>query len=65
MKKYVVFSQRTAGYLQLCGFVIKKIETSNDGSGRNVFIFNDSDELREKINQYDKFIDLNRDFLFR
>lgn len=56
MKKIVIFNQKVAGYLMLNGFVIKKLEQSNKEDGRrNVFIFNDTEELRDKINKYNQF----------
>ena len=56
-KNIVVFSQQVAGFLMLNGFVLKKIETANKKSDRrrNVFIFNESQEIRNKINSFDQF----------
>jgi hypothetical protein len=52
-KEYTVFSMKLAGYLMQKGFVLKRMEkTMQDDSNRNVFIFNESPELLEKIHQY-------------
>lgn len=57
MKKYVVFNQRVCGWLMMHGFVLKVIEKSNkDNSNRNVFIFNDTEDLRNCISKYDNFM---------
>lgn len=49
----VVFNQKVAGYLMLNGFVLKKIEKSNKiDCQRNVFIFNDTEQIREKISKF-------------
>jgi len=50
-KEYVIFNQRLAGYLMQKGFVLKRMEKSNK-SNRNVFIFNNTDDLIEKIKNY-------------
>jgi hypothetical protein len=52
-KEYIVFNQKLAGYLMQCGFVLKRIEkTIKNNSNRNIFFFNESDELMEKIVYY-------------
>lgn len=56
MKKTVVFNQKVAGYLMLNGFTLKTIEKSHQNPNMNVFIFNDSVELKDKISKYDNFI---------
>jgi len=64
LKKYVVFNMRVAGYLQLKGFQIKKLEQARNNATKHVFIFNDTDELRKAISQYDNFIDCMNDYSF-
>ena len=61
MKKYVVFNQKVAGFLMVKGFVLKKIEKSHENSHMNVFIFNDTRELRNKISEYDSFVQFLRE----
>jgi hypothetical protein len=56
LKKTVVFNQKVAGYLMLKGFTLKGIEKAHKNQNMNVFIFNDSDQLKEQISEYDKFI---------
>jgi hypothetical protein len=56
MRKYVVFNQKVAGYLMLKNFQLKNLNPSNSNPKMNVFIFNDSDDLRLAISQYDTFI---------
>jgi hypothetical protein len=66
MKKYVVFNQKVCGFLLLHGFVIKGIEKSNKPESKmNVFIFNDTEELRSKISEYDNFISNHKDYFIR
>ena len=49
---FTIYSQRLAGYLMLHGFVLVEMRPHEDGSGRNVFYFNDSPELQMAIKQY-------------
>ena len=52
-KEYIVFNMATAGYLMMRGFVIKRIERTNKGDKwKNIFIFNDSEKLKEAIQDY-------------
>ncbi|WP_370736960.1 DUF5659 domain-containing protein [Desulfitobacterium hafniense] len=51
-KTYYVRSQRLAGHLMLNGFVLQGVKPANDDSNRNVFLFKNSDELIEKIQEY-------------
>jgi hypothetical protein len=57
LKKTVVFNQKVAGYLMLKGFTLKGIEKAYKNPNMNVFIFDDSDQLKEQISKYDIFID--------
>lgn len=66
MRKFVVFNQKVCGFLLLHGFVLKGIEKSNKpNSEMNVFIFNDSQELRTKIGEFDNFIWEHKNYLYR
>jgi hypothetical protein len=56
LKKTVVFNQKVAGYLMLKGFTLKGIEKYHKNPNMNVFIFNDSEQLKEQISKYDNFI---------
>ncbi|WP_432816106.1 DUF5659 domain-containing protein [Ureibacillus chungkukjangi] len=52
-KEYIVFSQKLAGELMIRGFVLKKLKKSNkNNSNKNIFIFNESDDLLKFIQQY-------------
>lgn len=51
-KTITIFSQRLAGYLMLNKFVLISMRPDINGSGRNLFFFNDSEEIQEKIRQY-------------
>lgn len=52
-REYVIFNQRLAGYLMQQGFVLKRMEKSNqEGSNRNVFIFNNTNDLVNSIKQF-------------
>lgn len=52
-KDYIVMSQRLAGYLMQRGFVLQKLKPTNkNGVRRNVFIFNESEELIKAIHEY-------------
>lgn len=61
MKKHVVFAQRVAGYLMLNGQKLITVDISKRNPNKNVFIFNDTEELRKLISKYDNFIDSIRD----
>lgn len=65
-QKYVVFSQKVAGFLLLHGFVLQAIEVTRQvNSKRNVFIFNDSDQIRKTIAEYDSFFNEHRDYFIK
>lgn len=52
-KDYVIFNQRLAGHLMMLGYVLKKIEkTTKDNSNRNVFYFNESEELLRSVKDF-------------
>jgi hypothetical protein len=55
MKKYVVFNQQVAGYLMFNKFQLKNINPSRVNPEKNVFVFNDSEDLRNAISQYNSF----------
>ena len=57
--KEVVFTQKLALYLMYKGFVLQNIDKKND-SNRNIFIFNNSDELQVSINEYKSNIKSNK-----
>lgn len=63
MKKHVIFNQRVAGYLMLKKHVLKGIDKSKTNSKMNVFLFDDTDELRKAISEYDNFIASIQDHL--
>ncbi|MEQ6355290.1 hypothetical protein ABNX05_11730 [Lysinibacillus sp. M3] len=52
-KDYIVMTQRLAGTLMQNGFVLQKLKPSNkNGIKRNVFIFNESEQLINFIHNY-------------
>lgn len=52
-KEYIVFSQKLAGELMIRGFVLKRMDkTFRDNSNRNIFFFNESDELLKTVEEY-------------
>lgn len=52
-KEFICFSQRLAGELLIRGFVLKRMEkTIRDNSNRNVFIFNESENLLKYVDEY-------------
>lgn len=53
-KEYIIFNQRLAGYLMQCGFVLKRMDKKDENSNKNIFFFNESDEIFKKINEYKK-----------
>ena len=52
MREMIIYSQRLAGYLMMQGFKLLRMEPNKEFSSFNVFIFEDSLELRLKINEY-------------
>lgn len=52
VNRFVVMSQRLAGFLMLRGFVLQGIGDNRRHVGRNVFFFNDSPELRMAMADY-------------
>lgn len=52
-KDYIVFSMKLAGKLMQEGFVLKRMEkTTRNNSNRNVFFFNESDQLLKSVEDY-------------
>ena len=51
---FTVYSQKLAGTLMVKGFVLVAIEPHNDGSGRNVFYFNNSPELQKEVGRFSR-----------
>jgi hypothetical protein len=52
-KEYIVFSMKLAGKLMQEGFVLKRMEkTTRNNSNRNVFFFNESEELLKFVKEY-------------
>lgn len=51
-KMKTIFSQRLAGYLMIKGFVLVGMEQGRNNTGKNVFYFNDSDELSKTMEEY-------------
>lgn len=47
-----IYSMKLAGIAMSRGFVLLSMERNNDGSGRNVFFFNDSPDLKKLISDY-------------
>lgn len=51
-KLKTIFSMKLAGILMQNGFVLVDMRPNTNGSGKNVFYFNDSSELEKIISQY-------------
>lgn len=51
-ENYAIFNQRLAGYLMERGFVLLHSRSDKKGTGRNVFIFRNSPELRNAMTIY-------------
>lgn len=49
---FVVISQRVAGHLMMRGFVLKRLGQNRNYPERNVFIFNNTESLRQAITEY-------------
>lgn len=47
----VIYSMRMAALLMLKGFVLQGIGKNENKSGKNVFYFKDSEELRKAMNE--------------
>jgi len=52
MKVYNCFSQKLAGYLLINGFSIIGIKSDLKMTGRNIYLFQDSELLRKMIDKY-------------
>lgn len=50
----IIYSQKLAAKLMLRGFVLQGMEKHKNNSGRNVFYFKDSDELKIAIEELNK-----------
>lgn len=51
MKHYIVFSLRLSKTLQAMGFTLVKVEPNRHRPNYNVYLFEDSAELREAISR--------------
>lgn len=51
-KSFIVYSQKMAGYLMQRGFVLINMQPDLKKTGRNVFFFKDTSQLKSAINEY-------------
>lgn len=51
-KTFTIFSQKLAGYLMMCGFVLLGLGKSELYPKKNVFFFTDSPQLQERIQEF-------------
>ena len=51
-KMITIFNQRLCGYLMMKGFVLVAMSENHQCAGKNVFFFNDSDDLQKSIQEY-------------
>lgn len=51
-KMITIFNQKLCGYLMMKGFVLVSISKNNHCARKNVFFFNNSDELQKAIEEY-------------
>ena len=54
VKTITIWSQKLAGYLMLNGFVLVDMRKDKYGTNKNVFFFNNSEAIQERIKQYSK-----------
>ena len=50
--EYIIFSQKLCAYLMNQGFHLKRIDRSKRNIGKNIFIFNDSEQLQQNIKNF-------------
>ena len=58
-KFMTIFSQRLAGYLMMNGFVLMGIRDHVNGSGKKVFYFTESPQLKKAMEEYKKMTNTN------
>ena len=51
-KNFIVYSQKLTGYLMQKGFVLIDMRPDLKKSGRNIFFFNDTPQLKSAIDEY-------------
>jgi hypothetical protein len=51
-KTYIVYSQKMAGYLMQRGFVLIDMQPDLKKTGRNVFFFYNTPQLKSAIDEY-------------
>lgn len=51
-KMITIFNQRLCGFLQMKGFVLVGMAENKHCVGKNVFFFNESDELYKAIKEF-------------
>jgi hypothetical protein len=51
---YVIQNQSMAGYLMVNGFKLHKIEVSKKDPSRDVFLFEDTEKLRQAMSEFKK-----------
>lgn len=51
-KNFMVFNQKMAGYLMQRGFVLIDMQPDLKKTGRNVFFFKDTPQLKSAIDEY-------------
>lgn len=49
---YVIKNQIMATYLMTKGFRLVKLDVDRNNSNRNIYLFNDSKELRQAMSEY-------------
>lgn len=51
-ENYEIFNQKLAGHLITKGFVLQEIRPDRKRTGRNVFLFRDTPQLRSAVAEY-------------
>jgi len=64
-KKCVIHTQKLMGFLTMKGFVLQSIEEDKRNPNMNVYIFNDSDEIQNAIQEYKPFMEENKGWFIR
>jgi hypothetical protein len=51
-KSFIIYSQKLAGYLMQKGFVLIDMQPDMKKTGKNVFFFNDTPQLKSAMDEY-------------
>lgn len=60
-----IFSLRLAGYLMMNGFPIKRIHHNLKVKNKDVYLFEDTDELKQVMLEYKNIVDKGENYDFK